>query len=106
MPENESFVFDTNLGVKVRFLPGAHKLGVQVEDQLHVLDGARVVFIRDATGGRTRREWLFLGDRPNGEALEVIAVPGTREHFLVIHAMPMRKKWQPLWNWMQQGGSS
>ncbi|HEV8025761.1 MAG TPA: hypothetical protein VGP37_12865 [Candidatus Nanopelagicales bacterium] len=28
------------------------------------------------------------------------------EHFLVIHAMPMRKKWQPLWNWMQQGGSS
>ena len=76
MPENESFVFDTNLGVKVRFLPGAHKHGVQVEDQLHVLDA------------------------------EVIAIPGTREHFLVIHAMPMRKKWQPLWNWMQQGGSS
>ncbi len=101
MPENESFVFDTNLGVKVRFLPGAHKHGVQAEAQLHVLDAARVVFIRDATRGRSRREWLF-----RGEVLEVIAIPGTREHFLVIHAMPMRNKWQPLWNWMQQGGSS
>ena len=106
MPEDDSFVFDTNTGTRVRFLRGARKHGINVEEQLHVLETARVVFIRDPTHGRSRREWLFLGQSPDGEVLEVIAVAGTREHFLIIHAMPMRKKWRELWNWMQQGDSS
>ena len=98
-------MFDTNTGARVRFLSGARKHGINVEAQLHVLETARVVFIRDPTHGRRRREWLFLGQSLSGQVLEVIAVAGTREHFLIIHAMPMRRKWQELWNWMHQGGS-
>jgi hypothetical protein len=30
--------------------------------------------------------------------LEVIALLGRNEHFLVIHAMPMRAKWELLYN--------
>lgn len=43
MPEDDPFVFNTNLGARVRFLPGAHKHGVDASDQLNVLNTASVV---------------------------------------------------------------
>lgn len=103
MPEDESFVFDTNLGAKVRFLPGAFKHGVDAPDQLNVINKASVAFLLPATHGRSRREWLFLGRGLDGGILEVIALLGQREHFLVIHAMPMRSKWQARWDLTQEG---
>jgi hypothetical protein len=103
MPEDDSFVFDTNLGAKLRFLPGAHKHGVKTTDQLNVINEASVVFFLPATHGRSRREWLFLGRGLDGAILEVIALLGHREHFLVIHAMPMRRKWQARWDLAQDG---
>ena len=102
MPADDPFVFDTNLGAKVRFLPGARKHGVDAADQLSVINEASIVFLLPATHGRTRREWLFLGKGQDGAVLEVIALLGHREHFLVIHAMPMRRKWQARWNLAQE----
>ena len=103
MPEDYSFVFDTTLGAKLRFLPGAFKHGVDTPDQLNVINEASVVFLLPASHGRSRREWLFLGRGLDGTILEVIALLGQREHFLVVHAMPMRPKWQARWNLAQEG---
>lgn len=98
MQDGHHFVFDTNIGARVRFLPGANKHGVSAEDQLHVIETAGVVFLLEASMGRSRSEWLFLGPSPDGRLLEVIALLGYQEHFLVIHAMTMRPKWLRLWN--------
>lgn len=103
MPGDDSFVLDTDLGATVRFLPGAHKHGVDAIDQLNVINDASVVFLLPATRGRSRRERLFLGRGLDGAILEVIALLGQREHFLVIHAMPMRGKWQARWDLAQEG---
>lgn len=97
MSDEQFFVFDTNIGARVRFLPGAHKHGVSAEDQLYVVEQARVIFLLEPSKGRSRSEWLFLGASPQGRLLEVIAVLGSHEHFLVIHAMPMRPKWDSVW---------
>jgi hypothetical protein len=37
---------------------------------------------------------LFLGDDPNGEALEVMAVELCGQELLVIHAMPLRERYR------------
>jgi hypothetical protein len=101
MAEDHFFVFDTNIGARVRFLPGAQKHGVNAEDQLHVVENASVVFRLEPSKGRSRSEWLFLGASLEGRMLEVIAILGSSVHFLVIHAMPMRPKWNHLWNLVQ-----
>jgi hypothetical protein len=37
---------------------------------------------------------VFLGDDPNGEALEVMAVELCGQELLVIHAMPLRERYR------------
>ena len=98
MVQGHSFVFDTNIGARVRFLRGAFKHGVTLADQMHVLETAPLVARLPASRGRDRTEWLFLGTAPSGKELEMIALLGRTEHFLVIHAMPMRAKWESIRN--------
>lgn len=37
---------------------------------------------------------ICLGDDPDGRAIEVIAVEGSKEELIVIHAMALRKKYR------------
>lgn len=87
------FMFDTNTGARVRFLHGAFKHGVSALDQIHVMETCPFIARLPPSGGRARAEWLFVGWDRRGRELEVIALLGRDEHFLVIHAMPMRSKW-------------
>jgi hypothetical protein len=36
---------------------------------------------------------VYLGDDPDGHAIEVIAVEGSKDELIVIHAMALRKKY-------------
>lgn len=36
---------------------------------------------------------VCLGDDPDGQAIEVIAVEGSKDELIVIHAMALRKKY-------------
>jgi hypothetical protein len=40
---------------------------------------------------------VCLGDDPDGRAIEVIAVEGSKEELIVIHAMALRKKYRDQW---------
>lgn len=98
MAYEDEFVFDTNMGARVRFLRGSFKHGVSIRDQIHVLETCALAARLPPSHGRVRPEWLFLGTSPTRMKLEVIALLGRNEHFLVIHAMPMRAKWELLYN--------
>lgn len=37
---------------------------------------------------------VFLGDNADGRAIEVFAVEGDKDDLVVIHAMPLRRKYQ------------
>jgi hypothetical protein len=37
---------------------------------------------------------VCLGDDPDGQAIEVITVEGSKEELIVIHAMALRKKYR------------
>jgi hypothetical protein len=103
MAPEHPFVFDTNMGARVRFLRGAFKHGVSAADVLHALGAASVIVRLPPSGGRARSEWLFLGPSRSNQELEVIALLGRTEHFLVIHAMPMRAKWDALHALLRSG---
>lgn len=40
---------------------------------------------------------VYLGDGPNGEALEVMAVECSGSDLLVIHAMPLRERYRKMY---------
>lgn len=66
----------------------------------HVIDHAGLIFLQPAPAGSPLSDprLVYLGDDQAGVAIEVMAVEvdtSRGEALMVIHAMPMRPKYQP-----------
>lgn len=79
--------------MKLRWARSATKHRVNKERSRHVVEHARVRFRVPAPDGVDDR-LLFLGDDEDGVALEVMAVELESGDLFVIHAMPMRSKYE------------
>lgn len=66
---------------------------------LHVLETAPIAFpLLDREGEPDPRMLLFVGDDPHGVPLEIVVrLPG-EDVVRVIHVMPMRPKYRPLYD--------
>ena len=75
----------------VRIHHSARKHGVVYEDTCHAIGQAVVVMVMDS-GPRGRT--LFVGADGIGRPLEVVTVTESDGSLLVIHAMPLRRKFE------------
>jgi hypothetical protein len=60
-----------------------------------VIEHCGLVFTVRPPGGEVDERLLFLGDDPEGVALEVMAVELEDGDLFVIHAMPLRDRYRP-----------
>jgi hypothetical protein len=74
-----------------RIHPSARKHGVSDEDILHAIDHALVI---EAYEDDVRL--LYVGPDSAANLLEVVTVVDQDDDELVIHAMPMQAKYEPL----------
>jgi hypothetical protein len=82
--------------MRVRFARSARNHRVSRAAILHVIEHA-LLRIREPPFAGTK--WpddrlVYLGDDARGVALEIVAVELEEDELLVIHAMPLRKKYQ------------
>ncbi|HEX6781027.1 MAG TPA: hypothetical protein VF125_03245 [Solirubrobacterales bacterium] len=79
---------------EIKFARSATKHRISRERSLHVVEHCGFQLVKRnwnrASSGLDRRV-AFLGDDLEGVALEVMAAERDEEHFLVIHAMDLRK---------------
>ena len=75
----------------VRIHHSARKHGVVDEDICHAIGQAVIVMVMES-GPRGRT--LFVGADGNGRPLEVVTVTESDGSLLVIHAMPLRRKFE------------
>lgn len=83
--------------VKVRCARSATKHGVSRPRIRYVIEHCGLRFEQPAPiGGPVSKDMrlVYLGDDDNGVALEVVAVELDNQELFVIHAMPMRTKYQ------------
>ena len=77
---------------------GARKHGVSREQARHVVEHCGLVQVRKAVPpARPDEALLFLGDDAAGAELEVAGVLLDDGRLRVIHAMPMRENYRPLY---------
>ncbi len=79
--------------MKLRWARSATKHHVSKARSRHVIEHARVRF-RLPAPDRVDDRLLYLGEHGDGIPLEVMAVELDSGDLLVIHAMPMRRKYQ------------
>ncbi len=70
----------------------AHNHGVADQDSLHAVDHA----LATEDAGEDPDRWLVLGPDRAGNLLEVVVMTTREGGQLIIHAMPMRPKFQRL----------
>lgn len=80
----------------VRFARSTTRHRVSKDSTRHVITNFRLRFEEPPPpGGRARSTRIvYLGEDAHGRALEVMAVEGDNRELLVIHAMPLREKYQ------------
>jgi hypothetical protein len=81
----------------VRFARSATKHRVSKENSRHVIAHCCLFFEESPPtndAGVLDSRLVCLGDDANGRAIEVIAVEGDKDDLIVIHAMPLRDKYQ------------
>lgn len=77
---------------------GARKHGVSREQARYVVEHCGLVQVREAAPpDRPDEALLFLGDDAAGAELEVAGVLLDDGRLRVIHAMPMRESYRPLY---------
>ncbi|MDQ1699616.1 MAG: hypothetical protein QOG34_1479 [Frankiaceae bacterium] len=77
---------------------GARKHGVSREQARHVVEQCGLVQVRRANPpDRPDEAFLFLGDDAAGAELEIVGVLLDDGRLRVIHAMPMRQSYRPLY---------
>jgi hypothetical protein len=82
---------------------GARKHGASREQVRHVVEDAGLYFVRPPEPpSRPDEALLFLGDDADGNKLEVIGVELADGRLRVIHAMPMRAGYEPLYKEAQE----
>jgi len=82
---------------RVRFARAATKHRVSKERIRHVIAHCGLAFEEPAPTSDTDvldARLVCLGDDTDGRAIEVIAVEGSKEELIVIHAMALRKKYR------------
>ena len=82
---------------RVRFARSATKHRVSKERIRHVIAHCGLAFEESAPTSDAEvldARLVCLGDDPDGQAIEVIAVEGSKEELIVIHAMTLRKKYR------------
>jgi hypothetical protein len=82
--------------MRVRFARAARKHRVPRAGVLHVIEHASVRIREPPIAGS---KWpddrlIYLGDDARGVALEIMAIELEHDELLVIHAMPLRTKYQ------------
>jgi hypothetical protein len=83
--------------VRLRFARSAGRHRVPKASIRHVTEHCGLLFEQSPPpAGRAQRETrlVFLGDGPDGEPLEVMAVELSGRELLVIHAMPLRERYR------------
>ena len=76
----------------------ARKHGMRQARVLHVVETSRVVFVRPADAPtRPDEALLFLGDDSAGQPIEVVGIEMDDGRLWIIHAMPMRRGYQALY---------
>ena len=76
----------------------ARKHGVSREQVRHVVEHCGLVHVRvPAPPDRPDEALLFLGDDANGVAYEVVGILCNDGRLRVIHVMPMREIYRPLY---------
>lgn len=81
---------------RVRFARSATKHRVSKESIRHVIAHCGLAFEEQAPASDTDvldARLVYLGDDPDGQAIEVIAVEGSKDELILIHAMALRKKY-------------
>ncbi len=81
---------------RVRFARSATKHRVSKERIRYVIAHCGLAFEEQAPTGTDVLDTrvVCLGDDPDGQATEVIAVEGSKEELIVIHAMALRRKYR------------
>lgn len=89
------FMSDKISRVRLRWARSAAKHGITQTRTRYVLTRAGLVYIQPATPpDRPLDQLVYLGNDRGGVALEVMAVELANGDLLVIHAMPLRPKYQ------------
>lgn len=81
---------------RVRFARSATKHHVSKERIRYVIAHCGLAFEEQAPTSDADvvdPRFVCLGDDPDGQAIEVIAVEGSKDELIVIHAMALRKKY-------------
>lgn len=82
---------------RVRFARSATKHRVSKERIRYVIAHCGLAFEEQASTSDPSDvvdpRLVCLGDDPDGQAIEVIAVEGSKDELIVIHAMALRKKY-------------
>jgi hypothetical protein len=84
----------------IRFARSSTKHRISRQRSAHVVETCGLQFIdraRNRAGSGVDLRILFLGDDLEGVPLEVVAIELEELNFLVIHAMPMRDRFQVLY---------
>lgn len=77
---------------------GARKHGIRRAQVRHVVETGQVVFVRPADPPtRPDEGMLFLGDDSKGQPIEVVGIEMDDGRLRIIHAMPMRRAYQALY---------
>jgi hypothetical protein len=81
---------------RVRFARSATKHRVSKERIRYVIAHCGLAFEEQAPTGIDVLDarLVCLGDDPDGQAIEVITVEGSKEELIVIHAMALRKRYR------------
>ncbi len=81
---------------RVRFARSATKHRISKERIRYVIAHCGLAFEEQAPTSEVDvldARLVCLGDDPEGQAIEVIAVEGSKDELIVIHAMALRKKY-------------
>ena len=82
----------------IRFARSARRHRISRAAVLYVIEHSGLRFEQPALAGSgLPSRWVYLGDDPNGVALEVMAVEQESVDLLVIHAMPLRSRFRGLY---------
>jgi hypothetical protein len=91
--------------VRIRWARSARKHRIRRDRIAYVIEHCGLVFRLAPPAGSTASatdRLLYLGDDANGVGLEVMAVELGQGDLLVIHAMPLRSKYQIQYQEAQQ----
>ena len=80
--------------VRITWARSATRHGIGKARSGHVIEHAGLAYRVSAPEGRPDDRLVFLGDDTDGFALEVMAIEREHGGIHVIHAMPMRPKYQ------------